>query len=64
MQVCPLRPGAAERDKRQAMPRAEPALNLARLPLSAVVGAAITTRITKTTLCLTSRITRAAQRSA
>ena len=31
MQVCPLRPRAAERDWRQAMPRAEPALNLAPL---------------------------------
>jgi len=36
----------AERDGRQAMPRAEPALSLARLPLSAVIEAAITTGIT------------------
>jgi len=35
-----------ERDWRQAMPRAEPALSLAPLPLPAVVGAAITTAIT------------------
>ena len=41
-----------ERDWRQAMPRAEPALSLAPLPLSAVVGAAFTTRITTTTLRL------------
>jgi len=35
-----------ERDWQQAMPRAEPALSLAPLHLSAVVGAAITTGIT------------------
>jgi len=38
-----------ERDWWQAMPRAEPALSLAPLPLSAVVGAAIKTGITTTT---------------
>ena len=32
-----MRPRAVERDWRQAMPRAEPALSLARLPLLAVV---------------------------
>ena len=37
-----------KRDGQQAMPRAEPALSLAPLPLSAVVGAAITTAITTT----------------
>jgi hypothetical protein len=40
---------AVERDWRQAMPRAEPALSLAPLPLSAVIGAAITTAIATTT---------------
>ena len=35
-----------EVDWRQAMPRTAPALGLATLPLSAVVGAAITTAIT------------------
>jgi len=35
-----------ERDWRQAMPRAEPALSRAPLPLLAVIGAAITTAIT------------------
>ena len=41
-----------ERDWRQAMPRAEPALSLAPLRLSAVVGAAITTGITTAALRL------------
>jgi len=47
VQVCPLRPRAVERDWRQAMPRAEPALSRVPLRLSAVVGAAITTGTTK-----------------
>jgi len=41
-----------ERDWRQAMPRAEPALSLTPLPLSAVIGAAITTAITTAALRL------------
>jgi hypothetical protein len=55
-----------ERDWRQAMPHAEPALSLAPLHLSAVVGAAIRTGITTpvkgvlgtTTLRLTAEFTR------
>ena len=39
------------------MPRAEPALSLAPLPLPAVIGAAITTGITTTTLRLTAGVT-------
>jgi hypothetical protein len=39
-------PRAAERDRRQAMPRAEPALSRAPLFLSAVAGTAITAGIT------------------
>ena len=42
----PTRRQTVERDERQAMPRAEPALSLALLPLSAMVGAAIRTAIT------------------
>jgi len=43
------------------MPRAEPALSLAPLPLSAVVGAAIPSAITKTTLCTNGGVQRLAE---
>jgi hypothetical protein len=67
--VRSLRPRAAERDRRQAMPRAEPALSRAPLLLPAVAGAAITTGITTpvkgvlgtTTLRLTTGIRRLAE---